>query len=98
MPKGNTMKEGWGIAFQKKYSNNLKTSENLLYSTDGSNNIFVIDSDNWTQKSTISIKNKFNQQVPRLNELEILQKNIDTNMSDEEIESQKKRQKYIFAN
>ena len=37
------LREGWGLA----YNYDLKTSKDLLYATDGSSNIYVIDIDLW---------------------------------------------------
>jgi hypothetical protein len=47
MPINNSMKYGWGIAYRKPYQSKMMGEIGQLYSTDGSNNIFVIDPIKW---------------------------------------------------
>mmetsp|Transcript_8583 Transcript_8583/g.14492 ORF Transcript_8583/g.14492 Transcript_8583/m.14492 type:complete len:141 (+) Transcript_8583:900-1322(+) len=69
-----------------------------LYTTDGSDKIMVIDEKQWRQVKTISVKFKNGAKLSNINELEILQKEVNQYASQELVELQLRRQKYIFAN
>ena len=52
MPQPNYMKEGWGIAYSKRAAldyetNELTRNEQVLYTTDSSDKINVIDPNTW---------------------------------------------------
>lgn len=72
MPANNKLKQGWGIAYQKPVNPTRLGEIGLLYATDGSHNIYVIDPMNWETVKTIAVKDQQGQFIERLNELEIL--------------------------
>jgi len=72
MPANNKLKQGWGIAYQKPVNPTRLGEIGLLYATDGSHNIYVIDPMNWVTVKTIAVKDQQGQFIERLNELEIL--------------------------
>ena len=70
MPKGSSMREGWGIAHRV----NPETGKDELITTDSTSTISFFDVDSWKQTSTITVRQNdlFLSELIYLNELEII--------------------------
>ena len=47
MPQGNSLRQGWGLAYRKPVNSKRLGEIGELYATDGSSNIYVIDPIKW---------------------------------------------------
>ena len=101
MPKPNYMREGWGIAYRNRVlfdesSNEVLESQQLLYTTDSSDKISVIDPDGWKTLGQISVTED-GSPLTYLNELEIIERDVDS-LHPYERMRQHKRSQWVFAN
>ena len=71
MPDNKKMKEGWGIAFSK---NNQNYTSGLLYISNGSSIINVVDPIKWEIIKEIYVRDSFGNPIENINELEIINK------------------------
>ena len=63
-PEG--LKEGWGVTAVEEAGD----SDYLLYMSDGSSKIYIVDGDTMTTRSSITVRDSRGQEVDRINELE----------------------------
>jgi len=64
------IKEGWGLT--KRWEAVNETKVQYIYITDGSSNIFVCDPKTMEIKKTLQVKDKENNDMDNLNELEFV--------------------------
>ena len=64
LPSGDQPREGWGIAYRQ--------SDGLLYMSDGSSTIFVVNPSTWTTVKTIQVTRN-GSSLDNINEMEIIQ-------------------------
>jgi len=64
------IKEGWGLT--KRWETVNETKVQYIYITDGSSNIFVCDPKTMEIKKTLQVKDKENNDMDNLNELEFV--------------------------
>uniref|UniRef100_A0A7S3IKG8 Uncharacterized protein n=1 Tax=Strombidium inclinatum TaxID=197538 RepID=A0A7S3IKG8_9SPIT len=101
MPMPNHMKEGWGIAYKNWVMFNNETNEvmaqqQLLYTTDSTSKITVIDPKNWKTLRQIEVTEN-GKSLNYLNELEIIQRDVDSTTPLER-KQQYIRSQWVFAN
>ena len=73
MPLHNSMKYGWGLAYRKPSHSKRMGEMGELYSTDGTNNIYVINPVNWEQTKVIPVYDTDNKPLKSINEIEFIQ-------------------------
>ena len=59
--------QGWGLAHGRG-----ENGEELLYATDGSSKLYVVDPETWAQTREVTVKTSAGREVARLNEIEML--------------------------
>ena len=72
MPKGNTMRYGWGLAYRKPFNSRVMGEIGDLYATDGTNKVYVIDPLTWEQTKVIPIYDLDGQPLNSINEIEFI--------------------------